>query len=50
MRINGKDYKTIWYDEERQVVQIIDQTKLPHQFVVKDLKNIKDAIIAIKNM
>ena len=50
MRINGKDYKTIWYDEDRQVVQIIDQTKLPHQFVVKDLKNIKDAIIAIKNM
>ena len=50
MRINGKDYKTIWYDEERQVVQIIDQTKLPHQFVVKDLKNIKDAIVAIKNM
>ena len=50
MRINGKAYKTIWYDEERQVVQIIDQTKLPHQFVVKDLKNVNDAINAIKTM
>ena len=50
MRIKGKVYKTIWYDKEKQVVQIIDQTKLPHQFVVKDLKNVNDAINAIKTM
>ena len=50
MRIAGKEYKTIWFDKDLNVVQIIDQTKLPHQFVVKSLKNVKDAINAIKIM
>ena len=49
MRIAGKEYKTIWFDKDLNVVQIIDQTKLPHQFVVKSLKNVKDAINAITN-
>jgi methylthioribose-1-phosphate isomerase len=48
MRIQGKEYRTIWY--EQKVVKIIDQTKLPHQFVIKDLKSVKDAINAIKVM
>ena len=48
MRIEGKDYRTIWY--ENNVVKIIDQTKLPHQFIIKDLKSAKDAINAIKVM
>ena len=47
MKITGKEYKTIWFDKDLNVVQIIDQTKLPHQFVVKSLKNVKDAINAI---
>ena len=48
MRINGKPYKTIWFDSN--LVKIIDQTKLPHQFIIKDLKTVKDAINAIKTM
>ena len=48
MRIKGKEYRTIWYEEKK--VKIIDQTKLPHQFVIKDLKTVKDAINAIKIM
>ena len=48
MKIEGKSYKTIWF--ENNFVKIIDQTKLPHQFVIKDLKTIKDAINAIKTM
>ena len=48
MRIEGKVYKTIWF--ENNVVKIIDQTKLPHQFVIKDLKTVKDSINAIKTM
>ena len=50
MKIENKEYKTIWFDNEIQVVQIIDQTKLPHQFKVKSLKTVKDAINAIKVM
>ncbi len=48
MKIEGKEYRTIWF--ENNVVKIIDQTKLPHQFIIKDLKTAKDAINAIKIM
>ena len=48
MRIKGKEYRTIWF--ENNVVKIIDQTKLPHQFIIKDLKTVKDSINAIKVM
>ena len=48
MKIEGKEFRTIWY--ENNVVKIIDQTKLPHQFIIKDLKTVKDAINAIKVM
>jgi methylthioribose-1-phosphate isomerase len=50
MRVEGKEYRTIWFDEQKQTVKIIDQTKLPHQFIIKDLKTVKDAINAIKTM
>jgi methylthioribose-1-phosphate isomerase len=50
MKIEGKEYRTIWFDEENQTVKIIDQTNLPHQFIIKDLKTVKDAINAIKSM
>ncbi len=48
MRIAGKEYRTIWF--ENNAVKIIDQTKLPHQFIIKELKTVKDAINAIKIM
>ena len=48
MNINGKAFRTIWFDNN--IVKIIDQTKLPHQFIIKELKSVKDAILAIKNM
>ena len=48
MKIEGKSYKTIWF--EKNLVKIINQTKLPHQFAIKDLKTVKDTINAIKTM
>ena len=48
MRIEGKEYRTIWYEDD--VIKIINQTKLPHQFIIKNLKTVKDAINAIKIM
>ena len=48
MKIEGKEYRTIWF--ENNIVKIIDQTKLPHQFVIKDLKTVQDSINAIKKM
>ncbi len=48
MKIKNKVYRTIWF--ENNSVKIIDQTKLPHQFIIKDLKNVNDAVNAIKSM
>ena len=48
MKIEGKKYRTIWF--ENNIVKIIDQTKLPHKFIIKELKTVKDAINAIKTM
>jgi methylthioribose-1-phosphate isomerase len=48
MKIENKFYRTIWF--ENNLVKIIDQTKLPHQFIIKDLTTVQDAINAIKTM
>ena len=48
MKINSKEYRTIWF--ENNIVKIIDQTKLPHIFEIKELKTANDAINAIKIM
>jgi len=48
MKIEEKVYRTIWF--ENNTVKIIDQTKLPHQFIIKDLKTVQNAINAIKKM
>jgi methylthioribose-1-phosphate isomerase len=50
MKIEGKEYRTIWFDKNSQTVKIIDQTKLPHQFIIKNLETVKNAINAIKTM
>ena len=48
MRIENKAYRTIWFEDS--IVKIIDQTKLPHKFIIKNLKTVMDAINAIKTM
>ena len=48
MKINNQEYRTIWF--ENNIVKIINQTKLPHKFLIKELKSVDDAINAIKVM
>ena len=48
MKIEGKEYRTIWF--QNNVVKIIDQTKLPHKFIIKELKTVKEAVNAIKTI
>ncbi len=49
MKINGKDWKTIWLTDDLEI-QVIDQTVLPHEFKIKTMKNIEDVFYGIKNM
>ena len=50
MKVDGKPYRTIWLAQDARTVQVIDQTLLPHQFVVRDLGNVANAMNAIRNM
>ncbi|MGO9006285.1 MAG: S-methyl-5-thioribose-1-phosphate isomerase [Beijerinckiaceae bacterium] len=50
MRVDGKAYRTIWRSENGDRVSIIDQTRLPHEFIEIELATLADAAIAIKDM
>jgi len=50
MNVDGQSYRTIWQTKEGGVVTIIDQAKLPFEFVAVDLTTLQDAAIAIKDM
>ncbi|MGV8998183.1 MAG: S-methyl-5-thioribose-1-phosphate isomerase [Parvibaculaceae bacterium] len=50
MKINGKAYRTIWVNEDRWSVTVIDQTRLPHAFETLALARADDAARAIKDM
>lgn len=51
MKINGKNFHTIWLkDDDEQVVQIIDQRFLPHELVIENLESVDDVERAIREM
>ncbi len=51
MNIDGKRYRTIWPDpQDKSAVCIIDQRKLPHEFVIEQLNSVEQTIVAIKDM
>lgn len=51
MLIDGKNYQSIWIDEnKRDVVKVIDQQKLPFFFEIKELSSVEDVYNAIKDM
>jgi len=50
MKVNGTPYRSIWLGKEGRTVQIIDQTRLPHEFRVVDLTSMEEAAVAIRDM
>jgi len=50
MKVDGKDIRTIWLAEDQKSLKIIDQRKLPHEFIIVDLTTVDEAIRAIKEM
>src|ERR1700736_5429626 len=50
MRVNGKSMRTIWLEPDGWSVGIIDQTRLPHQFVTTRLTALEDVVAAIRLM
>lgn len=50
MKVDGTPYRTIWLNEDGWSVNIIDQTKLPYDFVVVRLSDLQEAAHAIRSM
>ncbi len=50
MRVDGTPTRTIWPAVDGRSVKIIDQTRLPHEFVIAELATLADFALAIKDM
>jgi len=50
MDINGTHYRTIWVEDDGWSVGIIDQTLLPHEFLIARLTTLDEVCIAIETM
>ena len=50
MKAHGRHYRTIWLSGDGWAVDIIDQTRLPHEFVTTRLETLHDAATAIADM
>lgn len=50
MKVGGQSYRTIWRAEDTFAVEVIDQSVLPHRFVIKPLRTVAEAADAIRDM
>jgi methylthioribose-1-phosphate isomerase len=50
VKVDGKPYRTIWLAADGTTVQAIDQTLIPHRFVIRDFRTVADAETAIRTM
>jgi methylthioribose-1-phosphate isomerase len=51
MRAYGQHYRTIWLSKDDPgVVQVIDQRRLPHQFIIENLASVDEVAVAIADM
>ena len=50
MKVRGRPMRTIWPSPDGRTVEIIDQTRLPHELVVVGLNTLEDAVRAIRTM
>ncbi len=47
MKVSGEFYRSIWIDRESGLPRIIDQTRLPHEFVTRLLPDLASVVEAI---
>jgi methylthioribose-1-phosphate isomerase len=50
MKVDGKDWRTIWLEPGERSVGVIDQTLLPHRFATRSLASLEQAAEAITTM
>ena len=50
MKVDGTHYRSLWWDEDKDALQIIDQRWLPHEFRVQPVATMQDFADAIVEM
>jgi len=50
LKVNQTSYRTIWQAQDGRSVHIIDQTRLPHEFIILELETVDAVAEAIKVM
>jgi methylthioribose-1-phosphate isomerase len=50
MKVDGKHYRSLWADDSRDVVHIIDQARLPHVFETATITSAQEMAQAIVSM
>jgi methylthioribose-1-phosphate isomerase len=50
MKVDGKHFRSIWLEPDGWSVGAVDQTKLPHEFVIARITNCEEAAEAIRSM
>ncbi len=50
MQVDGVPYRSIWLAADGESVDIIDQTRLPFEFEIRNLRTLDDACVAIRDM
>jgi len=50
MQVNGTHYRSLWWDEAKDALQIIDQRWLPHEFRLQSVETLSDFVDAIVQM
>jgi methylthioribose-1-phosphate isomerase len=51
MKVRDRHFRTIWLDpSDNTAVQLIDQRKLPHDFVIEDVRTPDEMAVAIQEM
>src|SRR5205807_1085606 len=51
MNVRGRHYRTIWPKPgDERAIQLIDQRRLPHQFVIEEVRTVTEMAAAIREM
>jgi methylthioribose-1-phosphate isomerase len=50
MKIQGKEYHTLWELPDGSGIEVIDQRTLPHRFTTATLRSVDEVVVAIREM
>ena len=50
MKVDGRHYRSLWWDDDTGALRIIDQRWLPHDFRIAELRTLDECAVAIRDM